>query len=254
MKLLKDTALIFCRSIQLTLRNPVWIVFGLFQPLCFLLLFAPLLEKLTTNPAFGNTNSLTVFAPGLLIMIALYSTAFVGFGLIDDIRAGVIERFNVTPIHRSALLLGRVLRDIVVLVIQSTFLLLLAWALGLSANLSGVVVSYSMVMLVGFTMATLSYYAALKLRSEDALAPTLNFFLLPLQLLAGITLPLTLAPAWLQNIAFFNPLAHAVSATRLLFVGEFCSATVLGGFASMLILAAVSFFIASRSFQKSSES
>src|ERR1700730_8599789 len=72
MKLLYDTRLIFLRSLQITLRNPVWIVFGLFQPLCFLLLFAPLLEKIAGNPAFGSSNSLTVFTPGLLIMIALY--------------------------------------------------------------------------------------------------------------------------------------------------------------------------------------
>lgn len=252
MKLFKDTALIFARSVRITLRNPVWIVFGLFQPLCFLLLFAPLLEKLTSNPAFGNTNSLTVFTPGLLIMIALYSTAFVGFGLIDDIRAGVIERFCVTPINRKALLLGRVLRDICVLLVQSTFLLLLAWVLGLSASLFGVLFSYSMVMLVGFTMATLSYYAALTLRSEDALAPTLNFFLLPIQLLAGITLPLSLAPAWLQNIAFFNPLAHAVSATRLLFLGDIYNTTVLLGFVSMLALACISFYWAARLFERTS--
>src|SRR5579859_3505776 len=115
MNLMYDTALIFHRSLQRTLRNPVWIFFGLFQPLCFLLLFAPLLEKLTSNPAFGSDNSLTVFTPGLLIMIALYGTSFVGFGFIDDIRSGVIERFRVTPINRTALLLGRVLRDVFIL-------------------------------------------------------------------------------------------------------------------------------------------
>ncbi len=253
MKLLRDTALIFFRSLQITLRNPVWIVFGLFQPLCFLLLFAPLLEKLTSNPAFGNSNSLTVFTPGLLIMIALYASAFVGFGLIDDIRAGVIERFRVTPINRTALLLGRVLRDVCVLTVQTTFLLVLAWVLGLSASWLGVLCSYALVMLVGFTIATASYCAALILRNEDALAPAINFFLLPLQLLAGITLPLTLAPLWLQRIAFFNPFAHAVSAARSLFVGDYLTESVILGFASMIILCCFTFYCGSRLFKKTAE-
>ena len=253
MKLLRDTALIFARSVQITLRNPVWVAFGLFQPLCFLLLFAPLLEKLTNNPAFGNTNSLTVFTPGLLIMIALYGAAFVGFGLIDDIRAGVIERFHVTPMNRTAIFLGRVLRDVCVLSVQATFLLLLSWYLGLSAEWPGVLISYSLVMLVGFTISTASYCAAMVLKSEDGLAPMINFFLLPIQLLAGITLPLTLAPTWLQNIAYFNPFAHAVSATRALFVGDYYHEEVLLGFESMLAIASAAFYGASQLFKKTAE-
>ena len=169
-------------------------------------------------------------------MIALYGTAFVGFGLIDDIRAGVIERFRVTPINRTALLLGRVLRDVCVLAVQATFLIALAWLLGLSAPWLGIVLSYGLVMLVGFQISTASYCAAMVLQSEDALAPMINFFLLPIQLLAGITLPLTLAPLWLQRIAFFNRFAHAVSAARALFVGDYLSITVALGFIAMIII------------------
>jgi ABC-2 type transport system permease protein len=253
MKLVRDTALIFHRSVQITLRNPVWIIFGLFQPLCFLLLFAPLLEKLTSNPEFGNANALTVFTPGLLIMIALYGTSFVGFGLIDDIRSGVIERFRVTPINRTALLLGRVLRDVCVLAVQATFLLALAWVLGLAASWWGVLCSYSLVLLVGFTMATVSYCAAMTLQSEDALAPAINFFLLPIQLLAGITLPLSLAPNWLQNVAFFNPIAHAVSAARALFVGDYAHTEVLLGLGSMLLIAGAVFYYGSQLFKRSAQ-
>ena len=253
MKLLKDTSLIFFRSLQIALRNPVWIFFGLFQPLCFLLLFAPLLEELTTNPDFGNVNALTVFVPGLLIMIALYGSAFVGFGLIDDIRAGVIERFRVTPINRSALLLGRVLRDLCILVVQSTFLIILAWVLGLSASLIGVLLSYGLIILVGFTLSTASYSVALVFKSEDALAPMINFFLLPIQLLAGITLPLTLAPDWLQKVALFNPFAHAVSAARALFVADYYNQVILWGYATMIVLAAFTCYFAVRLFKKTAE-
>jgi ABC-2 type transport system permease protein len=253
MKLLRDTGLIFARSVQITMRNPVWIIFGLFQPLCFLLLFAPLLEKIAGNPDFGAGGALTVFTPGLLIMIALYSTSFVGFSLIDDIRAGVIERFRVTPINRIALLLGRSLRDIAALTIQTTFLLAMAWFLGLKAAWLGVLLSYGLVLLVGFTMSVTSYAIALVVQSEDALAPLLNFFLLPLQLLAGITLPLTLAPRWLQNVALFNPLAHAVSGARALFLGMYTDIAVIGGFASMICVAMGAFYIASRLFKKITE-
>lgn len=250
MSFIRDTYLIFNRSLQITVRNPVWIIFGMFQPLCFLLLFAPLLEKISGNPAFGAGNSLTVFTPGLLIMIALYGCAFVGFGLIDDIRSGVIERMYVTPINRTALLLGRVLRDLVVLCTQALFLIGLAWILGLSANWMGIALSLPLVFLVGFTAASASYMVAALLQNEDALAPLLNFFLLPLQLLAGITLPLTLAPNWLVNLAFFNPLSHAVSAARALFIGAFADASIPAGFIAMTTVAAIAFWSSSRVFAR----
>lgn len=45
MKTLRDTSLIFRRSLILTLRQPVWIFFGLMQPILYLALFGPLLDR-----------------------------------------------------------------------------------------------------------------------------------------------------------------------------------------------------------------
>ncbi len=253
MALFRDTGLIFSRSLQITLRNPVWIIFGLFQPLCFFLLFAPLLDKLVGNPGFGAGSSLVIFTPGLLIMTAMYATAFVGFNLIDDIRSGVIERFRVTPINRVALLLGRSLRDVFILVIQSIFLLILAWFFGLKAPLIGILLSFGLVIMIGFSISVISYSVAMILQNEDSLAPAINFFLLPAQLLAGVTLPLTLAPAWLARIAFFNPLSHAVSAARALFHGSYTDATVWWGFGVMVLVTIVAFYWSANLFKKSAE-
>jgi ABC-2 type transport system permease protein len=251
--LLRDTQIIFFRAVQISLRDPIWIIFGLFQPLCFLLLFAPLLEKLTTNPAFGSEHALLIFAPGLLGMIGLYGTSFVGFSLIDDIRTGVIERLKVTPMNRTALFLGRALRDISMLMIQSLFLLSVAIALGLRVPILGASLSLLIVALIGFSMATLSYTIAYIIQSDDGLAPIMNFLLLPLQLLAGIMLPLSLAPQWLQTIALANPLYHAINAMRALFFGHYFDNAVFLGFGSMSLVALLLFFGAKKVFNQVSE-
>jgi ABC-2 type transport system permease protein len=77
--------------------------------------------------------------------------------------------------------------------------------------------------------------------------------MLPLQLLAGITLPLTLAPNWLKNIASFNPLYHAESAARALFLGNYTDSAVVWGYASMLLVAALAFYWSSNLFKKVAE-
>ena len=94
MKLLRDTWLIFQRQMLLVMRNPVWVIIGIIQPLYFLFLFGPLLK-----PALGvstNAEAYRIFIPGLLVMLAMFGSMFVGFGLIAELRAGVIERSRVT--------------------------------------------------------------------------------------------------------------------------------------------------------------
>lgn len=237
-KLYRDTQLMYMRSLRVTLRNPVFVMFGLFNPLCFLLLFAPLLKSLAQAPGFPPGDSLAIFVPGLLVMIALYGSAFVGFGLLDDVRSGVLERFKVTPLARSSLLFGMVLRDITVLLIQAIFVLMLAALLfGVWLSFAGMCATLLLVGLIGFGIASFSYSIALAVGNEDGLAATINFFIVPTQLLAGITLPLALAPLWLQRIAFINPLSHAVTAARTMCAGKFCNSAVFFGFAAVLLLA-----------------
>src|SRR6476620_10149601 len=133
MKLLRDTVLIFQRQGLLLLRNPVWIFVGVFQPVMYLLLFAPLLKPALQVQT--NAQAYEIFVPGLLVLLAIFGGLFQGFGLIAELRAGVIERSRVTPISRFALLLGRSLRDVVSLIAQAVIITVLSLAFGLRVHL-----------------------------------------------------------------------------------------------------------------------
>src|ERR1017187_5987083 len=119
MKVLRDSWLMFERYLMIFLRNPAWVAIGVIQPVLYLVLFAPLLKSLTQTPGFPRGGAYNVFVPGLLIQLGLFGASGVGFGLIAELRAGVIERFRVTPMSRLALLLGHALRDIFLLLVQS---------------------------------------------------------------------------------------------------------------------------------------
>lgn len=249
MKLLRDTWLLFGRSMTATLRNPVWIILGLFQPVCYMLLFAPLLNNLADAPGFPRGGALTVFTPGLLILLAMFGAAFVGFDLIADLRYGIIERLRVTPVSRLALLLGRALRDVVTLLVQSLLLLIVAWLLGLRASLVGVALMFGMIILIGLLMSSCSYAVALAFKDENALASSLNFIMQPLLLLSGILLPLSLAPAVIRDIARANPFSYAVDAARALFNGSLGDNAVPVGFVVIAVLALLAIYWAARSFR-----
>jgi ABC-2 type transport system permease protein len=250
MRVLRDTWLIFQRSTVLTLRNPVWLIMGLMQPILYLVLFGPLLKNVAGMPGFPPGGAFNVFVPGILVMTALFSSVFVGFGLCDELREGVVERMRVTPMSRVAMLLGRSLRDVLFLLCQALVLVVLSIPFGLSVNGGGLVVAFALLALVGLVMSPLSYTLALILGSEDALAPTVNAIALPLLLLSGVMLPMTLAPDWLQAVAKFNPLYHAVVATRDLFNANLGDGEIVVGVAVMAALAALMVTVGARSFSR----
>ncbi len=240
----------FIRNMRQTLRSPIFIFVSLFQPLLYLFLFMPLLQNLGGVPGLPAGKTVQIFIPGLLVMMALFGSAFVGFNLIDDIKSGVIERFLVTPVHRSAILLGRVLRDAIVLIIQCVLITLVALPFGLNVSVGGFLISLILYAMVAITMASISYSFALIYRTEDPLAPTLNTITLPIFLMSGIMLPLALAPLWLQDAAKVNPFYYAVSASRALFAGNFMSMDVGVGFVIMFLLMSLIFWWSLNSLRK----
>jgi ABC-2 type transport system permease protein len=187
----------------------------------------------------------------LLVQLAMFGTLFVGFALIAELRAGVIERMRVTPVSRVALLLGRSGRDVVTLLVQAAILTALSIPFGLHVRLGDVALTFALLALIALLLSATSYAVALKVRSEDALAPLLNMVVNPILLLSGILLPMYLGPKWLQNIAKWNPFSWAVDAARALFRGDPGDAHVWKALLILGVLAVAAATWASRSFARS---
>lgn len=235
--MLRDVGLIFGYELRTTLRNPLWVVIGLFQPVLWLLLFAPLLQRAAAGASAAET--LRSFTPGVLVMLALFGSLFAGHGMLAQVRAGVLERLAVSPVSRSALILGPALRDAAVMLVQALLLLGIAWLMDFRADPVGVLVMLALLALVGMLAATLSYALALSIRDENGLAQSLSTLSMPLLLVTGIVLPMTFAPGWLRVVAEANPLYHAVEAGRALFAGDLADGSLPVAFASVLVLTAL---------------
>jgi ABC-2 type transport system permease protein len=251
-KFARDTWLIFQRQVLLLLRNPVWVFVGIFQPVMYLLLFAPLLKP-ALAPLGATTNAQTyrIFVPGLLVLLAIFGGLFQGFGLIAELRAGVIERSRVTPVSRMSLLLGRSLRDVVSLVAQAIIITILALLFGLTVQVPNLLLAYLMLALIALMTSAVSYGVALKVKSEDALAPLMNTVAQPVLLLSGILLPLAFAPRWLRRVADWNPFSWAVDGTRALFAGDVGNDRVWQGLLISAVLTVLAVVWAAREFARS---
>lgn len=245
MRVLHDTGVVFMRSVRPLVRQPLVIVLGTAQPMLFLLLFGPLLG------GFGGAgDSWQWFVPGLVIQMALFGCAYAGYVLMPEIRTGVLERLRVTPVSRVALLLGRVLRDVAVLLIQCVILLAVSAAFGFRANLGEILLVLLVGVLAGTAIAATSHTLALKVRHEYVFGPLLGGTVMPVLLLSGALLPMDQGPEWLYWLSRVNPLSYAVDAVRAVVLGKVASGTVVYGALLTVAVAVSCLFWGVRTFRR----
>ncbi|TCP56386.1 ABC-2 type transport system permease protein [Tamaricihabitans halophyticus] len=252
--MLRDIWLIFRRTMSISLRNPAWVMIGVLQPLLYLVLFGPLMERIVeSTPGFPPGNSWTILTPALVIQLALFGSAFAGFGLLAEFRAGVLERLRVTPVSRLALLLGKVLHEAVHAIVQAALLITLAFLFfDLNAPFGGVLLSMVIVALFAITLASASYAVALSIKSEETFPQLLNSFTLPSLLLSGILIPITtqLAPDWLYKLSLINPFRYIVDAERAAFRGDMTMDALFTGCVVLAVLTVLSVTWGARTFQR----
>lgn len=156
---------------------------------------------------------------------------------------------RVTPVSRLALLLGRVLRDATVFVFQAVLLVLAALTMGLRAPLAGILIGFAFVALLTVSLASLSYALAMKLHTPAEFGPAVNALTMPMMLLSGLMLPMTLGPAWLDVLSHFVPFRYLVDAVRDAYVGSYTSAHMAYGVVVALALAALAVTVGTRVFR-----
>ena len=244
----REASIVGRRQIRTALRNPAWVLIGIFQPVLYLFLFGPLLKPITSQ--FGATNAYTFFVPGMLVQLGIFGAFFAGFSLIGEWREGVIEAERVTPASRTALLVGRLGRDLIQLLVQALILVGLGWVLGMRAPFAGAVYGIALTLLIGGACAAASNALGLTTKSEDVMAPVINVVLMPVLLLSGILLPMTLGPKWLQTASDWMPVKHIVDAVRTSFTGTVVGSGLLWGTVWTLVLFALALWWGTATFRK----
>ena len=246
----RDTAAVFVRESRPLVRDPFSVIFSLVQPLVFLGLFGPLLIGAAGGDVAGT---LQWFVPGILVMVALFGTAGTGANLLFEMQTGSHERTLVAPLSRSALLIGRALKEVVPLVIQGTIVVLVAVPFGFRLDVPGLVAGLAVLAVFGIGFGALSYRLALACRNRDWMFWMVHQTLLfPLMILSGMLLPLEDGPDWMQVAAAVNPLSYLVAAERALLAGDLGSPAVIGGIIAAVVTCAVGVTVGVRAMRRAS--
>ncbi len=240
MKVVRDTVLIFQRQMLILGRSRVRIAWSFVQPITYLVLFAPVLKLALKAEGVTNLDgAYRIYVPGLIMAMATFSGLYAGYGLLAEIRSGVIERGWVTPISRVAMMLGRAMRDMVSLLATALIITLFALPLGLRVTVPGLLLGLALLALISLGSTALGYSLTMWAHNEGTLGSVLNVLGMPISLLAGQLLPLTLAPLWLVWVARGNPFYWLTNGMRALYAGHLAAASVFEGLIIAAALAAV---------------
>jgi len=232
----RDVGLLFQRYVIQLLRNPVWLLVGFSTPILYLALFTPLLKHLAGTGGLPTGNVLDLFLPGILAFLAVGSGTGPGFTTIFELKAGVIERFRVTPASRFAILTGPILATMVMMFVFDAVVVAVGFGFGFSVHWAGLAVLAVLLGVFLVIVAAWSIATALVTKDISGFAAIVNGINLPVLLLAGVLLPISLGPAWMRVLAHFNPLYYLVQASRVLAGGTLTGAAVWQAFAVLVPL------------------
>jgi ABC-2 type transport system permease protein len=248
MKLARDTWLTFLYEAGRLARNPVNIAVTLIQPLTYLALFTPFLKSVMGVSSYGAAYQ--IYVPSLFAAMGLFSGMFAGFALLAAMRQGVITRCRVTPLSRVGLLLGWELMYVLLIGFQAVVVVLAALVLGLRVQPANFLFALGLLSMMVLLSVSISYGLALLVTNEHSLVTLVNSVAQPVSLLAGVLIPLSVAPLWVQRVALWNPFAWGTNGMRAVFQGQLGNQVVWQASLILAVLAVLAVLLSSRLFNR----
>jgi ABC-2 type transport system permease protein len=121
---------------------------------------------------------------------------------------------------------------------------------GFHAHVTGLLISLILLALLVIVTGAFSVTIALLTKEISTFASIVMGISLPVLLLSGVLLPLSMAPTWMRVIAHFNPLFYVVDANRVLAAGTIWNSTVGLAFVVTAGLVIVTLMWATRVYKK----
>ncbi|MFJ1579985.1 MULTISPECIES: ABC transporter permease [unclassified Streptomyces] len=239
------------RQLMAIVRQPVFLLISLIQPVIWLFLFGNLFKRVVELGGFGTTTYLDYLVPGIVVMSALGSSMWAGMGTLEEIERGTLNRFLTTPVSRSALMHANVVQNGISTAGQSVIIVLLGLLGGARypGGAGGLIVLVAASILLGTVFGALSNALGMLVRERESIIGINTFLLLPLTFLSSAFMASSQMPSWMATIADFNPVNWAMVAGRSALAAEPDWGDVLTRGGALLALAVVAVWLSTRTFR-----
>jgi len=208
-------------------RNYVRIVFGLAQPLGFLIVFSVGLARVIGDKGLPGHTSYRVFIfPGILAMSIISSALISCVSIVWDREFGFMREMLVAPVSRAALIAGKALGGASIAMSQGLIILVLAPAAGVHLTAPRVVALLAALILMAFSITALGIVLASSVDRIQTLQTVMTLVIQPLIFTSGALFPIKDLPAWLAVVCRLNPATYGVDLARRALLGRRFALTI----------------------------
>jgi ABC-2 type transport system permease protein len=239
-KFADKTLVIIESEVRKLLHDPTELATREVQPALWLLVFGQVFTRVRAIPT-GNLRYLDFMAPGILAQSVLFIAIFYGITIIWERDLGIVQKFLVTPVPRTAIVLGKALSAGVRSLSQAFIIYVLSLLLGVKMNWNPLAVAGVLIVVVlgAAFFSTFSLIIACIVKSRERFMGMGQVMTMPLFFASNAIYPISIMPAWLQVISHVNPLTYEVDALRSLMIVGGTSLYGLGLDFTVLLVATV---------------
>ena len=221
---IRDSLVVAKRNLIRMSRIPEMVIFGLIQPIMFVVLFSYVFGgSMQIGGSTSPTDYRNFLMAGIFAQTVTFATAGAGAGIADDMHKGLIDRFRSLPMARGAVLTGRTLADLVqtalTLLVLAMVALLVGWRVGSNGdtNAGKVLGAFGLLLLSGYAFTWIGALIGLSVRTPEAATSGGLIWLFPVTFISNAFVDSSNMTPWLRHIADWNPFSATVQASRELF-------------------------------------
>ncbi|WP_406172993.1 ABC transporter permease [Streptomyces sp. NBC_00996] len=221
---IRDSLVVAKRNLIRMSRIPEMVIFGLIQPIMFVVLFSYVFGgSMQIGGSTSATDYRNFLMAGIFAQTVTFATAGAGAGIADDMHKGLIDRFRSLPMARGAVLTGRTLADLVqtalTLLVLAIVALLVGWRVGSNGdtNVGKVLGAFGLLLLLGYAFTWIGALIGLSVRTPEAATSGGLIWLFPVTFISNAFVDTSHMTPWLRHIADWNPFSATVQACRVLF-------------------------------------
>jgi ABC-2 type transport system permease protein len=243
MTILFDTESLLERFLTKLVRNPTLLGTSLVEPILFLVLFSQLFTKFSDFLPATSGGYLAYLVPGIVMFNAMITAPQGGVSIANDLNSGFLSKMLLTQVRRPAILLGRLLTDVIVVVAQSviTIVIAVAMGVGISAGVPGVLLLLLTSAFFEFALSGIFLTVGIATRKTETISALAGVLFFPLIFVSSAMFPVSFFPSWAQTISNYNPVSYTSDVMRELVTGGLALNTLTYAYALIAAIAIVTF-------------
>jgi ABC-2 type transport system permease protein len=205
------------RNFKHTVRNPVAVFNAILFPIVLMLMFV-----FVIGGAFDiNANYVDYATPGMIVLTVCYGLSATALSVNSDMTKGIINRFKVMDISRSAVLSAHVAASMLRSLIGIAALIGVAFAIGFrpAASFGEWLGAIGLIVLVSFATSWITVALGLAAKSPES-AGMITVPLIILPFLSSAIVPAETMGPGVRQFAEYQPFTPIIEALRGLLTGE----------------------------------